>query len=82
MFADLIKNRIDIILISETKLDNTFPKPQFRIPGYTLPLRLDRNKNGGGVLLYIRGDIPSKPLTLIYKGIECIILEITISKKK
>ena len=81
-FADLIKDRIDIILVSETKLDNTFPRPQFKIPGYTLPLRLDRNKNGGGVLLYIRGDIPSKPLNLIYEGIECLISEIIISKKK
>ena len=82
LFADLIRGKIDIILISETKLDCTFPKPQFKITGYSPPFRLDRNKNGGGLLLFIRDDIPAKQLALKYEGIECIISEINISKKK
>ena len=82
LFADLIQDKIDIIVISETKLDCTFPKPQFKIPGYSLPFRLDRNKNGGGLLLYMRIDIPSHQLTLTYEGIECIVCEIVISKTK
>ena len=81
MFADLVKNKIDILLISETKLDCTFPKSQFRIQGYSA-YRLDRTSTGGGLLLFIRADIPVKPLPLLLGGIECLILEITISKKK
>ena len=82
VLADMIKDRVDILLISETKLDNTFPKPQFFLNGYSEPHRLDRTANGGGLLLYLRSDIPAKPLQLVTGNIECIILEVTISKKK
>ena len=49
-----IKNNIDILMISETKLDLSFPNGQFQIHGYSEPYRLDRNGNGGGILVYIR----------------------------
>ena len=82
LFIDLVKDRLDIILISETKIDSTFPKSQFEIQGYSSPHRLDRNAHGGGLLLYTRGDINTKPLPLVSENIECIILEATIAKKK
>ena len=50
-------------MISETKLDESFPPSQFFLDGYSVPFRFDRNGNGGGVLLYIRDDIPSKLLS-------------------
>ena len=34
LLADMIRGRIDILLISETKIDCTFPKPQFFIEIY------------------------------------------------
>ena len=46
-------------MISETKIDNSFPTMQFHIEGYCI-YRLDRNKYGGGILVYVREDIPSK----------------------
>ena len=82
LLADIIRGRVDILLVSETKLDNTFPKPQFFLQGYSEPIRIDRTANGGGLLLYLRDDIPVKPLPLITGNIECIISEVTISKKK
>ena len=39
MITDLVKGRIDILLISETKIDNTFPTSQFVIPGFSSPFR-------------------------------------------
>ena len=82
VLVDLIRDKIDILLISETKIDNSFPTSQFVIQGYT-PFRLDCSANGGGLLLYTRNDIPSKKLPYLASGnIECIILEITISNKK
>ena len=45
-------------LISEAKHDSSFPSGQFLIKGYSAPLRLDRNQNGGVLLLYVREDIP------------------------
>ena len=54
----LIGNNIDILLISETKLDHSFPSTQFLIKGFSASYRFDRNSKGGGLLFYIREDIP------------------------
>ena len=62
MLEELIKDKIDIFLISETKLDISFPSGQFVIKGYSTSFRLDRNQNEGGLLLYVREDIPCKIL--------------------
>ena len=47
-------------MISETKIDDTFPDSQFLIKGFSAPYRLDRRAKREGILLYIREDIPSK----------------------
>ena len=57
---DIIK-LFDVFLVSESKLDRTFPSNQLRINGYKL-FRLDRNRFGGGLILYINENIPCKPL--------------------
>ena len=44
---DNIVKAFDIFLISESKLDNTFPINQFAIGGYKI-FRHDRNCYGGG----------------------------------
>ena len=51
-FCEQIKGSIDIFMISESKLDESFPQGQFLIDGFHTPFRFDRNKNGGGILLY------------------------------
>ena len=48
---------VDILMLSETKLDSTFPSTQFLINGFSVPHRLDRNNKGGGILLYVRDKI-------------------------
>ena len=50
-------------MISERKLDNSFPKGQFLIPGYSAPYRIDRNCHGGGIMLFLREHILSKLLS-------------------
>ena len=81
--GDLIRGQVDILLVSETKLNKSFPPAQFALEGFAdPPCRLDRNIHGGGLLLYIRDDITIKPLKLVSTGIECIILEVSIAKKK
>ena len=80
--AHQVKGNIDILLmISETKVDKSFPPSQFFLGGYSVPFRLDRNGNGGGILLYIRGDLPSKLLS-INKNIEGFFVEINLRNKK
>ena len=39
----LIKDNIDVLMISETKLDESFPTSQFMINGFSAPFRLARN---------------------------------------
>ena len=49
-----LSNNIDVLLISETKIDNTFPVSQFCVPGYSLPFRIDRRGTGRGIMLYVK----------------------------
>ena len=63
MLSNSIKDNLDILMISETKLDSTFPSHQFTIKGYAAPIRFDRNGRGGGISLCIREDIPARLLT-------------------
>ena len=56
----LIKDNIDVLMISETKLAESFPTSQFMINGFSTPFGLDQNDKGGGIILYIREDIPSR----------------------
>ena len=46
-----ITNNVDILMISETKLDNSFPGGQFLIPAYSSPYRFDRNCRGRVIML-------------------------------
>ena len=50
-----IQNKVHILLISETKLDEAFPTRQFSTEGFASPYHLDRNGFGGGLLAYVRG---------------------------
>ena len=62
--AHQVQGNIDIPMISETKHDESFPLGQFLLDGYSVPFRSDRDGNGGGILLFIREDIPSKLLPM------------------
>ena len=58
------KTQIHVLCIDETKLDESFPDAQFHIEGYQYPaFRKDRNKNGGGKIVYVKeGLIPKRIL--------------------
>ena len=62
-FKLMVSGFFDVVIVTETKLDDSFPKAQFCIDGFSIPYRLDRNRNGGGLMIYVRDDIPSKMLT-------------------
>ena len=54
ILKETITNKVNILLISKTKLDSSCSLSQFHIDSFTTPYRLDRNQNGGGIMLYIR----------------------------
>ena len=80
----LLGKSLDIICISETKLDETFLTAQFAIDGFSKPYRLDITSNSGGLLFYVKANLPSK-LIRSYNfpsEIQCIPIELNISTKK
>ena len=40
MLREIVQNKLDILLISETKVDPLFPTSQFAIEGFSSPFRL------------------------------------------
>ena len=61
--VDQIKGNVDILITSETKLDESFPKVQFKIPDFASPFRQDRNEFGGGIMSFVTEVIPSKVIS-------------------
>ena len=53
-FKFLISKNVDTLVISETKLDESFPTTQFQTEGFKKPFRYDRNANRGGILVFSR----------------------------
>ena len=76
-----IIGNVDILMLSETKLDSSFPEGQFLSPGYSAPW-IDRTCHGGGLMLFVREDIPSKLLLAENAPIEGFYIEINLRKKK
>ena len=68
-------------MISESKLDNSFPDEQFLIEGYGAPFRLDRNRLWVEIVLFVPSDIPAKLLS-VNISFESFFVEITFWKKK
>ena len=64
--ASQIINNVDVLLVSETKLDDFYPTVQFLLDGFSKPYRLDRCSNGGG--------LPD--------NVEFLFIEINIRNKK
>ena len=66
LLSEAVLGNIDILMVSETKIDMSFPTSQFVIQGFAAPFRLDRTNTGGGILVYVRDDVPSKLLNISY----------------
>ena len=77
-----IIGNIDILMLSGAKLYSSFPEGQFLIPGYSAPYRIDRTWHGGGSMLFVREDIPSKLLLTENAPIKGFYIEINLRKKK
>ena len=78
-------NYVDIFGISETKLDDSFTNAQFNIQNFKI-YRKDRNARGGGLMLYVRSDIPNRNRPDLecstHSQVEHIILETILKKQK
>ena len=76
---------LDYPVPSETKLDESFPNGQFNLDGYQIRARRDRDKNCGGLNLFVRRGIICKRISdfeLSVKFFGMYLSELTISKSK
>ena len=82
--GSLVEGKFDILLISETKIDASFPLNQFILKGYSTPFRADRNSQGGGLIMYVREDIPCKELKMsnLPGDFEAMFIELIICRTK
>ena len=65
--VEFIRGKVDILMISETK---------------NVPFRLDRNINGGGIMLFIREDIPAKLIASETSPVEGLYVKVKLRKQK
>ena len=79
---EVIQENIDVLVITESKLDDSFPTAQFTIEGFSPPYRNDLNKHAGGVMIYVREDLACKELQIIKNSGEGIFLELNLRKVK
>ena len=82
LLADLVKGSIDVLMIYETKTDDSFHFENFLIGGFSKPYRLDRDSLGGCILLYVREDILSNLPEVKTKPIEGFHVEIDLHNDK
>ena len=61
ILTESIVKPFDLFLISESKLDSTFPINEFHIFGFK-DFKRDHNRFGVGSMLYINENIPCRPL--------------------
>ena len=79
--STMISGNIDNFMMSESKLDETFPAAQFLLQGFSMPYRLDRNRNGD--MFYIREDTPSRLIKRkVRNNVEYFFVEINLRQKK
>ena len=73
----MLSNHVfDILAINESKIDPSIPDSEINIPSYK-SIRKDRNRNGGGVVIYVREQISFRDRNdLVSDGLEMICIEI------
>ena len=69
-------------MISETEIDDSFLIGNFLIDGFSTPYRSDRDFKVGGIILFLREDIPSSLLATENKPIEGLYVEFSLWNDK
>ena len=62
--TEQVAGNIDLVMISEKNIDESFPVGSFLLPGFSVPYRSDHGSKGTGILLHVWKDIPSNLLTI------------------
>ena len=75
---------VHLLVITETRLDDSLLTSKFLVIEFSVSCRLGRNRNGDGIMIFIRDDIPSRLLTkhVFPDDIEGLFLELNFRKFK
>ena len=71
ILTDQISGNVDVMVISETKLDDSFPESQLK----------NRVQNGEGIMVFARVDITAKLLSFEDKLIEALFIELFFNEQ-
>ena len=73
---------LHLLVITETRLDDSLLTSKFLVIEFSVSCRLGRNRNGDGIMIFIRDDIPSRLLTkhVFPDDIEGLFLELNFRK--
>ena len=84
LLTEMVQDKVDLLIISEAKLNSSFPNAQFYMKSYSKPYRLDRNRKEGGIILYVREDILSKLInsSCTNHDKEYFLVELNLRKQK
>ena len=74
---------LDYLVLSETKIYESFPTAQFNVENYEIRARRDRDKHGGVLIEFVRRGLICKKLRDYEpKYSECLCSEFTFTNKK
>ena len=71
---------MDILVVTETKLENYFSNSQFLVYVFCQSFRIDRNRSGGGVICVWDNILSNK--TFFPNDIEGLCVELNFRKRK
>ena len=79
---EIVLKYVDVLVITESKPDDTFLTSEFLVTGFSIPHRLDQNRNGGGIMIFICDYIPSRLLMkhIFPDDIEGLFIELNFRK--
>ena len=78
---ELIKSFVDVFMISETRLDDSFPEGQFFIDGYHAPFRYDQIGNGDAFFFTSARTYQQKSSTLVFQFPTVFLLKLIFIRK-
>ena len=72
--------KFDIVCFTECKLDDSIPNSFYNNNYYT-KIRLDRNRHGGGLMIFIKNGI-KKLRVLFHNNLELIYFQLLVNSEK
>ena len=62
----MVRDKVDLLMTAELKLNSSFPDAQFYKKSYSKPYRIVCNSKGVGIILYVKESISSKLINSLY----------------